>query len=82
MRKEIYEFAEELERVMSENDAEKGDSWKTMSVEEHRDGLDDETDELWAALTLKEEMKELIDVGNRCWMLWNALKKEIKGGKG
>lgn len=29
MRKEIIEFAEEMEKVMCRHDAEKGDSWKT-----------------------------------------------------
>lgn len=74
MRTEIYEFAEELERVMSENDIEKGDSYKEMTLDEHRSGLMDEIMEWLDSDNEKNEMKELSDIGNRCWMLWRALK--------
>lgn len=68
IRKEIQEFAEQMERVMQKHDIRKGNSWKRMSV-----------DELTRLLAVKyvETTKgtpvrnEYIDVANYCMLLYH-----------
>ena len=72
MREEIRKFAEEMERIMSENDAKKGDSWKRCDVRFLDDRLKEEFSE-WDN-TNKAGNKELVDIANFCMMLWNRLE--------
>ena len=78
MRPEIEEFAKEMERVMLQHDAEKGDSWKTLPIENLEDGLQNEADELRLSGDYWEEMQECIDVANYAMMLFNRCKKEVE----
>jgi len=81
MRKEIKEFAEEMERVMQEHDAKKGDSWKEMSLHTLEHLLMNEVKE-WNASRLghidggnHSKEKELVDIANICMMLWHRYKR-------
>jgi len=74
MRKEIKDFAEEMERIMAFHDEEKGDSWKNP----------DEVNETFLWGKLREEFiecmheeappEELADLANICMILWNRGK--------
>lgn len=74
MRKEIEDFASEMERVMSTHDASKGDSWKACPLgfleekraEEHRE------------YNVTGNQRELIDEANVLMMLWNRRKFESR----
>jgi len=79
IRKEIMEFAKEMERIMQQNDSKKGDSWKHMNIVALEIKLDEEIAE-WKEVRHKlqnidKKMKELIDMANVCMMLWHRLKE-------
>jgi hypothetical protein len=85
LREEIKEFAEEMERIMKENDEDKGDSWRDCSVEFLINKLWEEIEEfkhivsphiIYEKDNLPE--KELTDIANVCMMLFHRLKI-IKG---
>ena len=78
MREEITAFAEEMEKIMRENDKEKGDSWKHMDIVLLEVKLDEEINE-WKRvrhkiMNIDEKKKELVDIANICMMLWNRLQ--------
>ena len=89
-RPEIIEFTKEMERVMSENDKEKGDSWKTCDIEFLVDKLEEEIEE-WKEgndyrehyalmpYNLDSHKKELVDMANVCMMIWHRLEPLLKG---
>jgi len=72
VRKEIMEFAEEIERVMTIHDTKKGDSWKTLSIGFLEEKMEEEWDE-WFSNPCKEEA---VDIGAMSMMLWNRYKQE------
>ena len=69
IRKEILEFAEQMEMVMQENDGDKGDSWKNLSI----DFLDEKIDEEFYEWFESGDKAELIDIANVAMMLWHRL---------
>ena len=83
LRPEVLEFAQEMEKVLRENDAEKGDSWKKMYMSELHECLNKEADEYWAAETDEDSAKECVDAANILMMLYHRHKEEIikKGDK-
>ena len=74
VRKEIVEFTDEMERVMSKHDKKKGDSWKSCDVRHLDNKLCEEFRE-WDE-TNKCSNEELVDIANMCMMLWNRLKQK------
>ena len=71
LRTEIAIFANEMERLMAENDKKKGESWKQMRVRELLDHLDIEMDELrfeMEEMNVDEVQKILVDTANYCMM--------------
>ena len=77
MRTAIHSFAHEMERVMADNDKEKGDSWKgVLPIFQLKYQLINEIEELKIELTDNDGdalKKELVDVANYCMMIWNRL---------
>lgn len=71
MRKEIKEFAEEMERVMKKHDKKKGDSWKEEGID-CDDYLWEKLDEEYIECVHESAdiKKELIDLANVSMMLW------------
>ena len=74
IRKEIMEFAEEMERIMNKHDINKSDSWKTCDEGFLWKKLREEWKELDDCYSDESKSKEFIDVANVCMMLWNRLK--------
>lgn len=72
MRKEVIEFAEEMERVLSVHDAKKGDSWKELPIHV----LDGKLCEEYREANLSHVPKEYVDVANVCMMLWQRTKEK------
>jgi hypothetical protein len=68
VRSEIMDFARNMERVMGKHDSIKGDSWKTMSMDELLYLLSEEVEEL---ASNPDSHEEFIDIANFCMMLWN-----------
>ena len=77
LRPEVLEFAQEMEKVLRENDAEKADSWKTMPMYELHECLNKEAGEYWAAETEEDSAKECVDSANILMMLYHLHKGEI-----
>lgn len=73
MRKEIEEFGNAMEEGMASHDEERGDEWKSMTLQKLNDRLGEELDELKKADSFKKVKKELVDVANFCMMLHNRL---------
>lgn len=78
LRIEVLEFAYEMEKVLCEHDAKKGDSWKTMPIHELHRCLYEEVYEYWTALTNEDGAKECIDTANILMMLYHRHKEEKK----
>lgn len=72
MRKELLEFSNEMECVMSVHDINKRDSWKNMSMDELVKKLHEEYNEV---LVSDISSKELVDLANVCMMLWNRIER-------
>lgn len=70
IRKEIMEFAEEMERVMAEHDNGKGDSWKRIPLSQLDDKLNEEIEEA----RIDGDKREFVDVANVCMMIWERMK--------
>ena len=79
LRKEVLEFAEEMERIMSLHDPIKGNSWRA-------DPSSNCDDFLWEKLGEEYEEsvnenadveKELIDLANIAMMLWWRKKNKL-----
>lgn len=75
-REAIRTFAFRMEKKMSKNDDTKGDSWKSMTKEDLRQGLHDEFWEFEKSLEKNEldPKEELIDIANFCMMLYFKYK--------
>lgn len=72
VRKEIQDFAEEMEKKMQEMDETKADSWRNVHIARLRGALDLEFKEWEKAvndLGDGEETEELVDIANFCWMI-------------
>lgn len=72
IRKEIMEFAENMERVMRYHDDEKGNSWKDLDLSELERKLIEEMAEVMTIISKDDIMSygdELFDVANVCMML-------------
>lgn len=83
-RPEIIEFAEAMEKVMSRNDKEKGDSWKTCDMDFLVNKLKEEIREWEEDNDYNEryglspaDMEELVDIANVCMMLFQRIKEKI-----
>ena len=79
MREEIRIFAEQMEKVMSEHDKEKGDSWKTMNITNLMDMLVEESEEVEEEISWdysKRLKDEVVDLANFCMMVWNRIEVE------
>lgn len=70
MRKEVIEFAEEMERVLQKHDTKKGDSWKALPLYSLQKKLMEEYKEAIG----RETPSEFVDVANVCLMLWHRTK--------
>ena len=73
MRKEIKEFAEEMEIVMQKHDARKGDSWKRMDLCYLNKLFQEEIVEYQKAERADVSRDELIDIANIAMMIWANL---------
>ena len=79
MREEIRIFAEQMEKVMSEHDKEKEDSWKTMDIYDLMDMLITKSEEVEDEISWdysKRLKDEVIDLANFCMMVWNRIEVE------
>ena len=79
MREEIRIFAEQMEKVMSEHDKEKGGSWKTMDITNLMDMLVEESEEVEEEISWdysKRLKDEVVDLANFCMMVWNRIEVE------
>ena len=77
IRNPIMNFALDMERIMSENDATKGNSWKDCDIEYLVDKLGEKYKEWENSLDLnsfESDPEELVDLANLCMMLWNRNK--------
>jgi len=80
LRKEVLEFAQEMERVMSEHDYKKGDSWKRCSLDYLWERLSEEISEaVYEAENERGNPEEFIDVANFCMMIYHRLKENEEG---
>lgn len=80
MRKEIQEFAEQMEKVMAAQDATKGDSWKSMTAEKLVQLMNTKLKGGRAHYGFGEYPNDYVDVANFCMMVWTVgwKKKEAK----
>lgn len=71
IREVIKAFSLKMEKKMAKNDDTKGDSWKSMTKEELRQGLYDEIMEFEKSLEKNEldPKEELVDIADYCMML-------------
>jgi len=79
MREEIRIFAEQMEKVISEHDKEKGDSWKTMDINNLMEKLIEEAEEVEEEIRWdysKRLKDELVDLANFCMMVWKRIEVE------
>ena len=67
IRKEIMDFAVEMELKMQTHDEDRGDSWKVCGLSDLAKGLEREMHEY----ALSGNRQELVDVSNYCMMVWN-----------
>lgn len=72
-RLEMALFVKEMQDKMDKRQSQYGDSWRSMSVDEHIEGLETEIME-WQQD--KSKPKELVDIANRAMMLYDAILKE------
>ena len=77
MRKEIQEFAEEMERIMAKHDAKKGDSWKSPDTFTQRFLIEKFYEETKEAMQNRADKSEYVDVANICMMLWYRQKEGV-----
>jgi hypothetical protein len=75
LRPAVLEFAEEIEKALRRNDAEKGESWKTMPIEQLQQITGKEIAEYIEAKSDEEAAKECIDCGAMFMMLYHRHKK-------
>lgn len=78
-RIEIFLFANEMEKIMAENDKVRGDSWKTMRVEDliqlqfmQVNRFEKQT-EIISIEDHKKMRKNLLNMANYCMILWHRL---------
>ena len=76
VRKEIKEFAEEMERVMQEHDAEKGDSWKKRPSYFLIKVLLGKVEEFHYTESNYKAREEVVDIANYCMMLFHRYKED------
>lgn len=84
MRKEIQDFAEQMERVMAAQDITKGDSWKKMEPEELVGLLRQKQNGGKAGYGFGDEPNDYVDAANYCMMIWHRawVKKQFSPSKG
>lgn len=75
LRPEVLEFAEEIEKALRRNDAEKGDSWRTMPMAQLQNITGKELGEYCVAESSEESAKESVDCGALFMMLYHRHKK-------
>jgi len=68
-RDEIVAFAVEMERIMQEHDAVKGDTWKTCGLGFLDGKLQEEISEYVDSPCRSSKCDELVDIANICMML-------------
>lgn len=77
-RREIRNFAEDMEFNLSVKDEERGDSWKECGYDFFFERLNDEIEELKVAIIngrMSDIRREAADVGNFVMMIhWKALE--------
>ena len=74
MDKYIEFFAAEMEATMNMHKPEKGDSWKTCSINYLEMKLDEEVEEYMAT----RDPSELPDIANCCMMLYNRKIMDVR----
>lgn len=74
IRKEIRDFAAQMENVMQDHDAVKGDSWKSMNVDALQNLL---LKKVFEAQQTKAPAKEWVDVANFCMMVF-TIKRSLE----
>lgn len=74
MDNDIEIFATEMEATMNKHKEEKGDSWKTCSMNFLERKLEEEMDEYVSS----RDPRELPDIGNCCMMLYNRKTRDMK----
>ena len=80
VRQEIIDFAIQMEIVMSNNDLEKGDSWRTMDIVElvnMKIDKDEATidESISNSIDVRLFCELLIDQSNYNMMIWNRFKE-------
>jgi hypothetical protein len=75
LRPAVLEFAEEIEKALRRNDAEKGDSWRTLPIEQLHYITGKEVVEYCKAESDEESAKECVDCGALFMMLYHRHKK-------
>ena len=73
VQKELFEFSAEMNKILKENDKEKGDSWKYMPIKELLGILNSHYERLVDAIYREDEasiMDESIDTANMCMMIY------------
>lgn len=76
MNKDVEIFASFMDSVLNRNQKEKGDSWKTISI----DDLDMKLQEEISEYNQSKDKSELVDIANVCMMLF-LRKAEMIWGK-
>jgi len=79
LQDELLTFLGHMEAVLRSHDAEKGDSWKSLSIAEMFNLLADEVEELSECNSVPQTMVELLDVANMCMMTWTKLSQTPVG---
>ena len=74
IRKEIRDFVAQMEKVMQDHDAVKGDSWKGMNVDALQNLL---LNEVFEAQKTKAPAKEWVNVANFCMMAF-TIKRSLE----
>ncbi len=84
VRKEIIDFAIEMEKVMKQNDISKKDFWKTCDLKILYKKRDDQ-DVDWFGVKIESSSEEiinlLIDQANYNMMIFNRIKKDLEDSK-
>ena len=75
VRQEVLDFAVEMERILRKNDAEKGDSWKTIPLLDLEFKFNEEYEEWVVRYGNDEKRKEVTDSACVCMMLFHRYKE-------
>ena len=76
-RPEILAFADAMETEMRKHDAENGDSWKEMDVDDLEDGMGEAFEKWWSNYEYgyEQDKDHYLDIATFAMKLWNRTKE-------